>query len=233
MTVANVHIGPGWLWTAATIFPAVCILIVSARLATRHAQRISFGLEDWLVVPALIMVLGMSAMMLVGVGTKSMGYPTPKVPGTSQIAAESREQRIARKGYFIMNLISTPALALIKLSCVLFYRRIFGAGSGRIINTALYGLTVLIAIWGWSFFFVTLFGCGTHFDYYWTSQANQLKCPADLEAVNLSLAFSNFLLDTIIFIFPIPLVWKLQIPRGKKLLVLLVFALGGLSVSHL
>lgn len=89
MPVANIHVGPGWLWTATTIFPTVCILIVGARLATRHAQSASFGLDDWLTLPALVIVLGMASTILVGVGTESLGFPTPKVEGTLQLAASS------------------------------------------------------------------------------------------------------------------------------------------------
>ena len=232
MPVANIHIGPAWLWTAATIFPVVCILIVGARLATRRAQRANFGPDDWCAVPALVIVLGMAATILVGVGTQSLGYATPKVGATSQLAASSRQQTITRKAFFILTLISTPALALIKLSCVLFYKRVFSKGSGRVVNAALHALTALIVVWGCGFFFGWLFGCGTHFDYYWTSQENQLKCPADLAKINLSLAISNFLIDCIIIVFPIPLILKLQISRANKIAVLVVFALGGLFVYH-
>jgi hypothetical protein len=58
----------------------------------------------------------MAATILVGGGTKSLGYPTPKVEGTSQLAASSRQQTMTRKVFLIISLISTPALALIKLS---------------------------------------------------------------------------------------------------------------------
>lgn len=232
MPVANIHIGPAWLWTASTIFPVVCILIVGARLATRRAQRATFGPDDWCTIPALFIILGMASTILVGVGTQSLGYATPRVEGTSQLAASSRQQTITRKGFFILTLISTPALALIKLSCVLFYERVFAKGSGRIVNVALHALTVVIVLWGCGFFFSWLFGCGTHFDYYWTSQENQLKCPADLAKINLSLAISNFLIDCIIMLFPIPLVLRLQMSRANKFATLIVFALGGLFVYH-
>jgi hypothetical protein len=232
MPVANIHIGPAWLWTASTIFPFVCIVIVGLRLFTRHAQRFRFGADDWCTIPALVIVLGMAVTILVGVGTHSLGYATPKVEGTSQLAASSRQQTIVRKAFFIVTLISTPALALIKLSCVLFYERVFSQGSGRIVNTALRTLMALIVVWGCGFFFGWLFGCGTNFDYYWTSQENQLKCPADLAKINLSLAISNFLIDCILMLFPIPLVLKLQMSRTNKFAVLVVFALGGLFVYH-
>jgi hypothetical protein len=230
MPVANIHIGPAWLWTAATIFPAVCILIVGARLVTRHAQRARFSPDDWCAFLALFVVLGMAATILVGVGTQSLGYETPKVEGTSQLAASSRQQTITRKAFFIITLISTPALALTKLSCVLFYKRVFGKGSGRVVNTALHTLTALIIVWGLGFFLGWLFGCGTHFDYYWTSQENQLKCPADLAQINLSLAISNFLIDAIIIFFPIPLVLRMQMSKANKFAILVIFALGGLYV---
>jgi hypothetical protein len=232
MPVADIHIGPAWLWTATTIFPAVCTLIVGARLATRHAQRSHFGPDDWCIATALVNVLDMAATILVRVGTKLLGYPTPKVEGTSQLAASSRQQTITRKAFFILTLLSTPALALIKLSCVLFYMCVFGKGPGRVVNTTLHALTVLIVVWGCGFFFGWLFGCGTHFDYYWTSQEDQLKCPADLAKINLSLAVSNFIFDCIIMSFPILLILKLQMSIANKVATLVIFALGGLFVYH-
>ncbi|PVH98562.1 hypothetical protein DM02DRAFT_673339 [Periconia macrospinosa] len=231
MPVANIHIGPAWLWTAATIFPAVCILIVGARLATRHAQRARFGPDDWCMVPALIIVLGMAATILVGVGTESLGHPTPKVEGTSQLAASSRQQTITRKAFFIITLISTPTLTFLKLSCVFFYKRVFATGSGPAVNIAIHALTAITILWGCGFFFGWLFGCGTHFDYYWTSLENQLKCPADLAKINLSLAISNFLIDFMLMLLPIPLIASLQISKANKLATLFIFALGGLAVA--
>jgi hypothetical protein len=108
----------------------------------------------------------------------------------------------------------------------MFYERVFSKGSGRIVYTVLHALTALIVVWG-------LFGCGTHFDYYWTSQENQLRCPADLAKINMSLAIFNFLIDIIIMLFPIPLIMKFQMSTAKKFAVLVVFGLGALLVYPL
>ena len=47
-----------YLWTAGTIFPVVCTVVVAARFAVRRVQRGQRRrLDDWLTLPSLVRFL--------------------------------------------------------------------------------------------------------------------------------------------------------------------------------
>ncbi|PQE29152.1 plasma membrane Pth11 protein [Rutstroemia sp. NJR-2017a BBW] len=95
--MASLHIHPPLLYTAGIIWPPVCIAVVAARFATRNAQRVKLGLDDWLMVPALLLVLGMAATILAGTAQHALGHSTPKpIPGT-ELTATSPQQTVTRK----------------------------------------------------------------------------------------------------------------------------------------
>lgn len=135
---------------------------------------------------------------------------------------------MTRKAFLAVTLLSTVALCLIKLSCLWFYKRTFWHGSNRPVRYALAALGGLVLVWGVGFFFALLFACDTHFDYLWTTLENQLKCPADLTKISLSLPVSDFLMDVILLVFPLPLIWKLRLSRAKKMALSGIFVLGAL-----
>lgn len=93
----------------------------------------------------------------------------------------------------------------IKLSCMFFYKRIFGRGAPRLVSIMIHTMIALITIWGLGFFFGFLFACRTHFNYVFTDVEEQLKC-ANLAMIQESLAVSDVVMDVIVFVFPIPLV---------------------------
>ncbi|OCL06358.1 hypothetical protein AOQ84DRAFT_378689 [Glonium stellatum] len=225
--MASLRITPPLLWTAGTIWPPVCIVIVAARFATRKAQRARFGPDDWLTLPALALVLGMAATILAATAERGTGYPTPKpAPGT-ELTASSHPQT----AFMAITLLQLSALAFIKLSCMLFYYRIFRKGTHRAFEIVIHVINALIVIWGFGFFFSFLFACKTHFDYFWTNLENQLKCPLDLSKIDLSLSISDVIMDVIILVFPIPLVLRLQMSTTNKVAVLAIFALGALAIA--
>ncbi|KAH8701529.1 hypothetical protein BGW36DRAFT_423841 [Talaromyces proteolyticus] len=228
--MASLQIHPPFLWTAGTIWPPICLAIVAARFVMRKSQRMRYGLDDWLTLPALILILGMAATILAGVAQHALGYPTPKPEPGTELTATSPQQTVTRKAYMAITLMQTAALTFIKLSCMLFYQRIFRTAS-HIANILIYIILALILVWGLGFFFSFLFACNTHFDYFWTNLENQLKCPADLSKIDLSLSVSDVVMDVILLAFPIPWIMRMQISWGNKLLVLGIFTLGGLAVA--
>ena len=42
---------------AGVIWPPVCAAAVALRFTTRKAQRLNLGVDDWLVLPALVQIL--------------------------------------------------------------------------------------------------------------------------------------------------------------------------------
>ena len=100
-----------------------------------------------------------------------------------------------------------PALALIKISCMLFYQRIFQTGSRSVLYITIYAMVSLIAIWGIGFFFATTFECGgSTFWYLWGAVEDLMLCPVNITQVDQALAITDFILDIFVLVFPIPLV---------------------------
>lgn len=52
--MAPIHIKPPLLIAAGTIWPPVCATIVVMRFIARRGQRAQLGIDDWLVLPALV-----------------------------------------------------------------------------------------------------------------------------------------------------------------------------------
>lgn len=55
MVYANLK--PGVVAAAGATFPAVCLLLTVFRLYVRHARELKWGIDDWLVIPALVWAL--------------------------------------------------------------------------------------------------------------------------------------------------------------------------------
>ena len=45
---------PAYVLAAGATFLAVCIIIVVLRFFTRTLQKVTIGIDDWLVIPALV-----------------------------------------------------------------------------------------------------------------------------------------------------------------------------------
>ncbi len=116
-----------------------------------------------------------------------------------------------------MTMLQTAALSFIKISCLLFFRRIFRAGSSKVFDIALWVMLSVVIVWGFSFVFGFMFICRTHFNWSWTSVDNSLKC-GNLKITNQSLSLSDVIMDFLIMIFPLPLVrWTKSGLAGRKL----------------
>lgn len=114
-------------------------------------------------------------------------------------------------------------LGVIKLSVLLFYRRLF---VGSIFRNYTLALCVIIVLWSFSFFFATAFQCGTHLDSYWTSVALIEKYCTNTAAIDLGFAVSDVVTDLMIIATPQPVVWQLQMSKPQKLALCGIFGLG-------
>ena len=118
-----------------------------------------------------------------------------------------------------MTILQTAALSFIKVSCLLFFGRIFRTGSDKTFRIALWAMLSIVVVWGVSYVFGWLFICGTHFDWNWTNVENSLKC-GNLTIMNQSLSLSDVIMDFLIMIFPLPLVGNTECRLAKRKLTL-------------
>jgi len=114
----------------------------------------------------------------------------------------------------------------IKTSIVLLYRRVFSINT----NFRLQSLLVMILVWAFwlAATIATILNC-IPLEYNWISIGDPQHC------INYNIFWMvtgsiEVLMDVIILALPVRMVLKLQLTRKRKILVLLIFLLGGLYV---
>lgn len=112
---------------------------------------------------------------------------------------------------------------MVKLSVLLLYRRIFPL-TWPLWICAFLSVGYAIAV------SVTISVACQPTSYFWTQWAEPLggKCVVDLQAFYIWNGFANLMTDVIILCVPLPIIWKLQMPRKQKIAVCGIFLLGGL-----
>ena len=105
-----------------------------------------------------------------------------------------------------------PAYGFIKLSIILFYRRIFVVSKNSKLSWAFQGLVGLTVVWTLAFFFLFLFGCREKIYLHWAPLEevnNQCGNPLTAES---ALVISDLIMDLMIFCLPLPIVRPVPCP---------------------
>ena len=105
-----------------------------------------------------------------------------------------------------MTLLQIAALACIKTSCMLFFKRIFRTGTERKFDAFCYAYIILTIGWFLAFFFAFAFTCGTNFNYAWGPIAQAALCPANFVMVDQGMSYMDLILDVVLLVFPLPYV---------------------------
>jgi len=159
---------------------------------------------------------------VLGTAIGALGGHTPINPTTGLGVVNndtSNSARIAYASYIIMSL----TFGIIKISVVLFYRRIF---VGKIFQHWSIVLLVLIGLWTVAFFFSLVFWCGAHPTASWTNFKDILKYCVDLADLELAFAVSDAITDVLVIVTPIPILWTLKMSVNRRIVLTCIFLLG-------
>ena len=128
---------------------------------------------------------------------------------------------------FALGLLYPPTIAVVKISTLLLYVRIF---PGRTFRYVLWATGIFISTYSTIFVLALLLQCRV-FIKFWEMNVNA-KCiePGKLWMVMGGL---NVLTDLVLLALPLPSLWRLQMPRRTKAQVAGIFCIGGLSVTPL
>ncbi|KAL2043666.1 hypothetical protein N7G274_003973, partial [Stereocaulon virgatum] len=149
--------------------------------------------------------------MRLGASIGSFGGHTAIDPNTGADVVTSKEQNAAEimfSAYLLMRLL----FGTIRLSVLLFYRRIF---LGRIFNRCSIAICVLIVLWSLSFCLSVAFQCGTHIEYSWTPVLDVTKCDKD-KIWELSFGITDVVTDLMVLAIPLPIIFKLHMSTLRK-----------------
>ncbi|RDW87268.1 hypothetical protein BP5796_02962 [Coleophoma crateriformis] len=200
------------------IFYPILLTVIVLRSVTRCFISRSFGLDDYLIIAALFPTTAFAAVALLSERHFELNRHVWDVPLANLI--------IGRQLILSSQIIFTVAQTLTKLSMLSLIYRIMSSASRR-----LQSLTIWIMIWvtlgGSIFIAIVIFQCRP-ISAYWTLSTTPQKCIN--EPVHVLIAsILNTLNDFVVVAFPIPTVYKLQLPRRQQVVVMLLFG-GGFVV---
>lgn len=189
------------------LFPTLAIASLSVRFYIWRKHSRTTAIDDILIIPAAILVIGAGIALVVGAQLGFVGGHTPENP-TEEVFQGVHHRQIEFEqleyGFWPVNNFS---IGFTKLAILFFFRRIFRGRSKRtafdIANWTLIGLTIC---WTLAFSFTELFACGKHIEYAWgTIYQLRYQCVNTFQVFVVSSTI-NFIIDLAILILPLAMV---------------------------
>ncbi|KAM7197477.1 hypothetical protein V8F20_006622 [Naviculisporaceae sp. PSN 640] len=220
-------------FTAAVVtFLILDISAITMRFVARRRLKQAIKADDWLMLVGTTFTLAIILVLLWGVSQRGLAHRMEIPPDfagnplelvTPQMTATLRTQ-------FTFVTLLPLALGFIKLSILVFYFRIFAVTRASVTYVLLAIFTTLAGIWTVAFFFAELFQCGTNIWALTSSTMDTITYCHGTSNIDFALTLTGFVTDVVIFLVPIPLIWRINLSTGNKLAVSGVFLLGSVTI---
>ncbi|CAH0054997.1 unnamed protein product [Clonostachys solani] len=205
---------------ASGIFIGLQITIVALRLATRLTHRGQLGIDDYLILPALVFSVGICVIAILEVRIGGVGRHLAVILATDPVAI----QNWAKLAYS-METTYCAAIAFPKLSILASYLRIFTTKPFRI---AAYCVAAFVSATAIAGIITSLTICST-FAGRWDTKVFPGNC-RNILAYWKGMSVPNIVSDVVMLVLPMPVIWRLHIERRQKVALMFVFLLGSLGM---
>ncbi|KAI1419682.1 hypothetical protein F5Y12DRAFT_793006 [Xylaria sp. FL1777] len=203
----------------ASLFIVLCTLFVALRFISLRIARRPIGLEDWLIVPAWIIEIGLCANGICSVVYGGVGRHLAYVRMYEPHGLVSWAQTL-----FVTELLYGLVFPIEKTTILLLYLRLFRIHRWFRITT--YVLIAYIWLWGISEVIVAISQC-TPIAYQWDKSLHG-HC-IDQLAYYRWVSVPNVIHDVVMLILPLPIIWTLQMDVRQKLALSGVFLIGSIG----
>lgn len=191
--------------------------LVSLRLFTRLIIVRSPGWDDLLIVCSLATSITLTALTV-----RQVHYGLGR--HYESLAPEVFTENL--KALWTAVIVYYTSLAFVKTSIIIQYLRIF---VDRRMRTTCWVLLVLVTLYSLTTIFGAAFTCyPVHF--FWDKADTGPHTCLNQKALWFSNASLNIVSDIVVLICPMPALRSLNLPKRQKIGVMLVFALGGVTV---
>ncbi|KAL2706537.1 hypothetical protein AAEP93_001787 [Penicillium crustosum] len=197
----------------------LAVLTVALRLYTRVYVVKAPGLDDLIIIAALLVDLAFFAFIIL---EREYGIGVP--------VSELSEDEIQRQLFWLW--LSVPfynmTMILAKFSALTLFTRLFRPRPFRLATYIIMGFLTIIGLWTTlsGFFFCV----PIHAFWSPSAEVRETKClPSG--PVWFTNAALQTITDIVILILPMPLLWKLQLPSRQKWGIIVVFSLGIIIVA--
>jgi hypothetical protein len=218
------------------ILMALTIMALSTRVYSRVFFRRNFGIDDWLILPAMVTTPGpffffhsltaaiQIAFIAIGILTilGTLKYDYGVHTWNVHISTRNHAMLVA----WVVEILVTVCLTFTKLSLCTFYLRLLGGTSSRRSTIIIYILMAIIVVWGIGYTVAIIFQCTpVRGVFIWDLPGR--KCVERVSGIAMHAAF-DVGTDVLIYALPIRKMWMLQVPLRQKILLVGLFMLGAL-----
>jgi len=204
----------------AVEFPllALSTLFVGLRFFCRHFIVRSVGLDDWLMLVALVNVWQIGVINVYQVKYGS-GTHMKELPFTPAFFVKTL------KVWYVYQLEYLITLFFVKISILAFYRRL---SPERRYQTAIKVVAAAVTIYTIAMVLVNAFECPKNPTLAWAPTFP--KGCNNLVPVYYAQAAFNIFSDVVILVLPLPSLIKLQVSNRKRMGLIVVFGIGSVAV---
>ena len=132
------------------------------------------------------------------------------------------------KTFIIIEAVNVIPIGLAKCSLLFFYLRVF---RGKLFSVITWATITLAAMWAISFFFSLLFACTPIHLYVREGITTPDVSCINTTQVYYAVSISDFVIDVVILVIPVPFIWRLHMKPAQKVAVTGIFALGSLYMK--
>ncbi|KAI2814160.1 hypothetical protein CBS63078_7410 [Aspergillus niger] len=201
-------------------FPVLGGIAVLLRIWSRYLTRSRLGADDILIVVGYILAIGQSITSWYYIKTNYVGIHIWDIPKDYDI-----KQGLIWN--FANQLIYNPCLTMVKLSILMFLRRL--ESQSRLVNSLIWstmGITVALFI---AVLFVDIFQCSPVAYVYDFSISNG-SC-INQGAFYVATAATYLFTDLLVLSIPIIITWGLHMPLRRKVAVCVVLCMGAVATG--
>ncbi|KAJ5918307.1 hypothetical protein N7454_010682 [Penicillium verhagenii] len=201
-------------------FPILGGIAVLLRLWARSLSRSALTSDDYFIVAGYILAVSQSITSWYYIKTNYVGIHVWDIPKDYDV----------QKGLvwnYANQLLYNPCLTLIKVSILMFLRRL--DSRSRIVNILIWTSLGVVTALFIAVLFVDIFQCHP-IAYNWDMTIKGGKC-INQGAFYVSSAALNLFTDLIVISIPILITWNLQMPLRRKIAVCLILCLGGVATA--
>ncbi|CAO1599702.1 hypothetical protein XANCAGTX0491_003418 [Xanthoria calcicola] len=202
---------------AAVIVSVLATSAVAVRLACRRHLKVAVSYDDYIIIIGLVIAVVQCVLQ---------GYSVALGTGKHLIRIGLADTKTYVKVTYAFQFLMSASMIFIKLSILLFYRRLFPRENTTARwRTCHWSLCIASVGVGVIQCFGIAFQC-TPVAYFWDRTIPGGHC-INMMAFFRFANIANLLTDILILAMPIPIVWSLRLDRQKKFGVCGLFLLGG------
>ncbi|KAH8726472.1 hypothetical protein GQ44DRAFT_163115 [Phaeosphaeriaceae sp. PMI808] len=178
-------------------------------------SKLDIGWDDWAVLATLIASTPSAIITVYGTTKNGLGRDIWTLTPT--------EITNMLRFFYVMASLYFTQVALLKLTLIFFYIRVFPAPN---VQRLLWGTVVFVVLWGFSYVIVAIFQCQP-IHYFWTKWDGMHKGTClQINVITASNAAISIALDFWILGIPLWQLWGLKMHWKKKVGVAMMFCVG-------